>query len=120
MSSAKAMLCREVVSPGGLMSLYILMLSQSASVLKKILMVCSDVQNYPILFHCLSGKDRTGLVAALIQSVCGMSEEEILESYAQSEKYLEPVSHLIAVEDQKRGLSEEFGGTPRFVFPTYP
>jgi len=36
MSSAKAMLCREVVSPGGLMSLYILMLSQSASVLKKV------------------------------------------------------------------------------------
>lgn len=31
------MLCREVVSPRGLVSLYILMLSQSAALLKKVI-----------------------------------------------------------------------------------
>lgn len=113
LKSAKAMLCREVVSPRGLVSLYILMLSQSAALLKKVLMLCSDPQNHPVLFHCSSGKDRTGLIAALIQSVCGVSEEEILDSYADSETYLAPVLELIAEEDRKRGLSEEFDGTPR-------
>jgi hypothetical protein len=37
LKSAKAMLCREVVSPRGLVSLYILMLSQSAALLKKVI-----------------------------------------------------------------------------------
>lgn len=77
-------------------------------------MLCSDPQNHPVLFHCSSGKDRTGLIAALIQSVCGVSEEEILDSYADSETYLAPVLELIAEEDRKRGLSEEFDGTPRY------
>lgn len=67
-----------------------------------------------MLFHCSSGKDRTGLIAALIQSVCGASEDAILDSYAESEKFLSPVLQLIAEEDRKRGLSEEFDGTPRY------
>lgn len=81
----------------------------------QVLMLCSDPQNHPVLFHCSSGKDRTGLIAALIQSVCGVSEEEILDSYADSETYLAPVLELIAEEDRKRGLSEEFDGTPRYT-----
>jgi protein-tyrosine phosphatase len=84
----------------------------------QVLMLCSDPHNHPVLFHCSSGKDRTGLIAALIQSVCGVGEEEILDSYAASETYLAPVLQLIAEEDRKRGLSEEFDGTPRCVSPS--
>ena len=35
----------------------------------------------PLLFYCAAGKDRTGMVAALLLSCCGASEEEIVADY---------------------------------------
>lgn len=40
-------------------------LPQNKDTLKKILDVVKDTGNYPILIHCLGGKDRTGLIVAL-------------------------------------------------------
>jgi protein-tyrosine phosphatase len=40
--------------------------------------------NHPVLFHCAAGKDRTGLVAALVLSVLGVPEEEVVADYALS------------------------------------
>jgi protein-tyrosine phosphatase len=36
----------------------------------------------PAVFHCASGKDRTGLLAALILSLLGVSEEQIVADFA--------------------------------------
>lgn len=38
----------------------------------------------PVLFHCMAGKDRTGLVAAALLSVLGVGEEDIAADYALS------------------------------------
>ncbi|MCC3764833.1 tyrosine-protein phosphatase [Glycomyces sp. TRM65418] len=38
----------------------------------------------PVLFHCMAGKDRTGLVAAALLSVLGVDEEDIAADYALS------------------------------------
>lgn len=38
----------------------------------------------PLLFHCVAGKDRTGIVAALILSALGVPQEKILEDYLLS------------------------------------
>jgi protein-tyrosine phosphatase len=38
----------------------------------------------PILFHCTSGKDRTGMSAALLLSALGAGREAILEDYLAS------------------------------------
>jgi protein-tyrosine phosphatase len=38
----------------------------------------------PVLVHCAGGKDRTGLVIALILSLLGVSRETILEDYAMT------------------------------------
>ncbi|GAA4889673.1 tyrosine-protein phosphatase [Streptomyces coeruleoprunus] len=36
----------------------------------------------PVVFHCASGKDRTGLVAALVLSLLGVDEETVVEDFA--------------------------------------
>ena len=41
----------------------------------------------PILFHCTAGKDRTGLAAALIHGLCGVSRDDIVHDYGLSDKY---------------------------------
>lgn len=40
---------------------------------------------YPVLIHCLSGKDRTGIVVAAILMVIGIRKEDIIEEYLLSE-----------------------------------
>lgn len=44
----------------------------------------------PFLFHCSAGKDRTGMVSALILSVLDVGREEIIEDYLLSNKYTIP------------------------------
>ncbi len=46
-----------------------------------------------VLFHCTAGKDRTGLVAALLLDLAGVSREEIVHDYALTEPYIEPLMH---------------------------
>ena len=42
-----------------------------------------------VLFHCTAGKDRTGVVAALLLWLAGVSEEDILADYIVSGPYLQ-------------------------------
>ncbi|MFC9292855.1 tyrosine-protein phosphatase [Streptomyces sp. NPDC057011] len=39
-------------------------------------------QEGPVAFHCASGKDRTGLLAALVLALLGVPEEVIVEDFA--------------------------------------
>jgi len=45
----------------------------------------TDVSGLPVLFHCAAGKDRTGVVAALVLSVLGVDVEEIVADYVLTE-----------------------------------
>jgi len=42
---------------------------------------CLIEQQTPLVFHCAAGKDRTGVAAALILSLLGVSDEVIIEDY---------------------------------------
>ncbi|MEU9860870.1 tyrosine-protein phosphatase [Streptomyces sp. NPDC047971] len=39
----------------------------------------------PLVFHCASGKDRTGLLAAVVLSLLDVSDEQILDDFALTE-----------------------------------
>ncbi|WP_351236566.1 tyrosine-protein phosphatase [Streptomyces sp. NPDC002133] len=39
----------------------------------------------PVVFHCASGKDRTGLIAALVLSLVGVCEDDIVADFALTE-----------------------------------
>lgn len=41
--------------------------------------ICAD--ETPILFHCTAGKDRTGVAAALILTMLGVSREDVIRDY---------------------------------------
>ena len=45
-----------------------------------------------MVIHCAKGKDRTGVLAALLQSAAGDPEAEIVEAYALSESLLDESS----------------------------
>lgn len=44
-----------------------------------------------VVFHCHAGKDRTGLIAALLLALAGVPEPTIAEDYALSQVCLQPI-----------------------------
>ena len=61
----------------------------------------SNPQNLPVLIHCSAGKDRTGVVASLIQLVLGVSQKNALDDYLKTNGKLETY-----IEDIFRWLSK--------------
>ncbi len=45
------------------------------------------------IFHCYAGKDRTGLIAALVLGAMGVTTTDIAEDYAQTSQH---IRHLVA------------------------
>ncbi|MDQ6695714.1 MAG: tyrosine-protein phosphatase [Chloroflexota bacterium] len=54
-----------------------------------------------VLVHCHGGKDRTGIVVALLLSLAGVPRETVTEDYALSEERLEPY-HAAWLEEQSK------------------
>ena len=52
--------------------------------LKALFQRISDPENLPVLIHCSAGKDRTGVVASLIQLVLGVSMETAMDDYLKT------------------------------------
>jgi len=48
-----------------------------------------DEKNYPLIFHCTAGKDRTGFAAVLLLTALGVDEKTIMEDYLLTNTYLE-------------------------------
>ena len=43
----------------------------------KVFRVFLDENNYPVIFHCIAGQDRTGAVAFILNGLLGVAEEEL-------------------------------------------
>lgn len=52
--------------------------------LRGVFEVLSKEENYPVIFHCSIGTDRTGMVAYCIEALLGMSETDIIRDYLYS------------------------------------
>jgi protein-tyrosine phosphatase len=57
----------------------------------------ADTQNHPLVFHCAVGKDRTGMLAAMILSLLGVMEADIIQDYTLSEPYMDELLAKIKV-----------------------
>jgi len=48
---------------------YVEMLTEGKDAIARALRLMADADSYPLVFHCAAGKDRTGVVAAIVLSV---------------------------------------------------
>ena len=53
----------------------------AASALKVALKTALDPANYPLVFHCVLGQDRTGSFAYLLNAVLGVDEQELMKDW---------------------------------------
>ena len=64
------------------------MLDRGGPAIAGIMEAIATAPDGAVLFHCHAGKDRTGLIAALLLSLAGVSDETVAADYALSERYL--------------------------------
>ncbi len=63
--------------------------------LPEVFEILADEDVYPLVFHCVAGKDRSGIVAALVLSALGVDEKQVVDDYAQSGPHLKAlVAHV--------------------------
>lgn len=56
-------------------------LTDNLEAVKVFFELASDIDNYPFIFHCNIGTDRTGMFAFLINGLLGVSEEDLYRDY---------------------------------------
>ena len=74
-----------VINRQTMASQYVEILEFTKRAVVDILRVVTEEENVPVLIHCAHGKDRTGLIVALILSCLGVDDDIIAEDYAKSE-----------------------------------
>ncbi|MCU1394711.1 MAG: putative protein-tyrosine phosphatase [Ilumatobacteraceae bacterium] len=60
------------------------MLRAGSDKIAKALLLIADPSMTPVVFHCAAGKDRTGLVAAMLLAVLGVPDEYIAADYGKT------------------------------------
>lgn len=114
---AIAILGKEVMLPRGLIGLGIDSIDYCGPEIAQAMGEFATSSRYPILVHCTQGKDRTGLLIALLLLLLEVPIEAITYDYCMSEAELMPERESRMVEIREIGLSEEFAGTPKAWIP---
>jgi protein-tyrosine phosphatase len=75
----------------------------------------TNPDNFPLLFHCVAGKDRTGIVSAFLLGILDVNESVIIEDYLLTNKLREKEMQLKEkqirdhlVENKSEKLVEEY------------
>jgi protein-tyrosine phosphatase len=77
--------------PDDLGSMYVGSLAANQRQFRQVFETIAAQQDGTVLFHCTAGKDRTGMIAAILLSLAGVPRSEIVHNYAISAHYLEPM-----------------------------
>jgi len=108
------------------------MLEKVREELREVLSVMASASSGPLLFHCMAGKDRTGVIAALMLALADAVPEAIAYDYTVStenlrEPYLkrytdfDPAEVIDAVQCPEAGIHnmlaylEKFGGAQAYL-----
>ena len=59
--------------------------------LRSLFLSLGDQEQLPALFHCTTGKDRTGWAAAVLLTILGVPKETVMEDYLRSNDYILPM-----------------------------
>lgn len=101
----------ELMSPA---AIYLMMLERFADRLTDVVRLIADPANHPIVFHCAAGKDRTGIVAALVLGALGVGDETIVDDYVLTAENMPLLVQRHRAVAAARGVDAEVGD-PHFA-----
>jgi protein-tyrosine phosphatase len=97
---------------------YVGMLEKGADAVAEALAVLAEPAAYPAVFHCAAGKDRTGLLAAVVLGLLGVSDEDIIADYALSQ---EAMARMLAwLRAERPEVREQIEGSAAAIVAAEP
>ena len=97
--------------------LYRMGLDRCGAVVGGIVCTLADEGDYASVFHCGAGKDRTGLIAALLLGVVGVPQETIVADFALTADLFDDPNRNHAAHDPTAIPTEANGGRESDVGP---
>ncbi len=88
-------------------AIYQAMLTHCQPALRAVFDVMSASDGEALLFHCTAGKDRTGLIAAMLLGLAGVAPETIAEDYALTDQYLDELKQELRAKAAASGQNLE-------------
>jgi protein-tyrosine phosphatase len=103
--------------PGLLGSQYQEILRDAGRAIRSVLEILASPDSLPAVFHCTAGKDRTGVLSALVLSLLGVDEETVVADYALSGEAMTRLRAKLLVKypdvrERIDGISEVFSAAP--------
>jgi protein-tyrosine phosphatase len=86
---------------------YLMMLDRFGDRFATVVELIADAAGHPAVFFCAAGKDRTGLVAAIVLGALGVPDETIAADYAFTAGILPVLAERNRVRAEARGASAE-------------
>lgn len=86
-----------------LMGFYRIALEDRSAALRAILSTIATAPPGAVLFHCTAGKDRTGIVAALVLGAAGVDRQTIVEDYALTGDLIGPLAAMLLDRTRRNG-----------------
>jgi protein-tyrosine phosphatase len=90
-----------------LLDLYKMALAERKVEIAQVLSTIADAPAGAVMFHCTAGKDRTGVIAALLLSASGVAEEAIIADYALTAERIAPLVPEFLEDAGRRGIDVE-------------
>lgn len=90
-----------------LLDLYLQALNTRAEAFVAVLDLIAKAPPGAVLFHCTAGKDRTGLIAALLLDLAGVNPDTIITDYALTGPRIAPVLAQFTADAEARGIAPE-------------
>jgi hypothetical protein len=96
-------------SPAFVTDRYLAMLSEGTTTVSSAIRLLADPGRRPAVFHCSVGKDRTGVLAALVLGLLGVPDDVIVDDYALSyDAMLRILEHLKETYPDARDIVERY------------
>ena len=80
--------------------------------------VIASADGRPVVFFCMAGKDRTGILAALVLGLVGVVEDDIVDDYARTREVIGDVRANILEEMPE--MRERWKRMPRDILGSTP
>lgn len=97
---------------------YTTMLVEGRAAIASGFALLADERAYPLVFHCAAGKDRTGVFAALLLDVLGVSDTDIGHDYSLSRLAMEQMAAWL--EDHMPEAFDAMVAQPRAILDAPP
>jgi protein-tyrosine phosphatase len=79
--------------------------------------IMAATESHSLIFHCGAGKDRTGMLAAILLASLGVADEDIINDYVMTAPYMEDIKENIVNDPATPEVVKEL---PDFTWEAIP